>query len=631
MAGATYFWSGPNGFTSNVQNPSIPNASAAYDGTYTLVVSNSASGCSGITTTTKVSVSQVTVAGTLSGATTVCANNHSGTLSLTGYTGIIVRWESSSTGAGPWATIQETTSTLSYNDLGQSTWYRAVVKSGVCDEKISNFVKITVDDNTVGGRIAGATGVCDLTNTGVLTLTEYTGTVQRWQSSTDNGAIWTDVNHNGVQYTFQNLSVTTQFRAVVKNGTCDEAYAIPATVTVHPLPQVSFSAPTVCNGLPTVFSDQTTLVIGSVATWSWDFGNGSGSTVRNPRHTYSEAGTYSVTLTATTNKGCSATSSQSVTVASVPEVDFTFSTVCQGGPTIFRDVTALPVGTVQSYAWDFGDGAVSSDKDPSHQYAAPGQYTATLTVTSDAGCQESITQTVTVYPRATLDFTFTNACLGDRIAFRNNSNILTGSVRYRWDFGDGTTSTSINPEHIYATAGTYTVRLESTSDQGCIDFITRDVTVYPEPTAAFDFEDVCKNAPAVFTNQSVVSSGILSYRWDFGDGTISTQESPVHDYAAPGTYEIVLVVETDQGCTASVREKIDVYPGPPPTSTSATCAMGQRSRLKITPLARSTVYNFSGTLATVVSPRWPTPRIPTPLPVSTRCRLPSGRAVSVRT
>jgi gliding motility-associated-like protein len=565
VSGGTYFWTGPNSFSSTAQNPTISNASAAYSGTYTLTVSASASGCAAIVTTTDVTVFPQTVAGTVSGAAQVCEGSNSGSVMLSGQTGNVVRWESSTTGGAPWSTINETTTNLAYTNLNVTTYYRAVVKSGVCNEQYSNSVKIQVDPQTVAGRVSGSAEVCSGTNSGLLTLTEYTGSVLNWQASADGGATYQDLSTgSGAQFTYSNLSQTTLFRAVVQSGTCALAYSEPATVLVNPLPVPVFTATTECQGNATQFTNSSTVSSGSITSYNWDFGDGTGSTVRNPRHTFTEAGTYTVTLEVTTAKGCQERFTENVTVNYVPTANFTAQDVCLNSPVNFINQSTLPVGTIQSYQWQFGDGQTSTEANPSYTYSAAATYSVTLTVTSIDGCTNSVSKSVTVNPRANLNFSYNNACLGQPTRFQNNSNIKTGSITYLWNFDDGTTSTQTNPQHTFTEAGTYFVTLQSTSDQGCTDEVTEEVVVYAQPEAAFSVENVCLDTEAQFVNNSSVSdNGQLRYSWKFGDGTASSQANPTHRYARPGTYTVDLTVETaDGGCISTTQEAVEIYPMP---------------------------------------------------------------------
>lgn len=159
------------------------------------------------------------------------------------------------------------------------------------------------------------------------------------------------------------------------------------------------SSPTVDNTIQ--FTDQSTDSDGTIASWFWDFGDGLTSTLQNPTHQYSAAGTYTVTLTVTDDDGATNSTSQNITVTAInfpPTTNFTYS---PGSPTTddtiqFTDSSTDPDGTIVSWSWDFGDGGTSTLQNPTHQYSSTGAYTVTLTVTDDNGMTDNYSKSVTV-------------------------------------------------------------------------------------------------------------------------------------------------------------------------------------------------------------------------------------------
>ena len=153
-----------------------------------------------------------------------------------------------------------------------------------------------------------------------------------------------------------------------------------------------------------------------------------------------------------------------------------------------------------TYSWSFGDGNTSTATSPTNVYAASGTYTVKLVVTSNNGCKDSVSQTVTVYPKPTPGFTVNTAaqCVnGNSFTFTNTSTISAGTMTYSWSFGDGNTSTATSPTNVYAASGTYTVKLVVTSNNGCKDSVSQSVTVYPKPTPAFTINTA---APVSYTH-----------------------------------------------------------------------------------------------------------------------------------
>ncbi|MBL6915355.1 MAG: PKD domain-containing protein, partial [Planctomycetes bacterium] len=183
---------------------------------------------------------------------------------------------------------------------------------------------------------------------------------------------------------------------------------------------------------------------------AWDFGDGSGSSEENPTHIYTEAGTYSVTLTVNGRGGsdtqiCSAC----ITVEHpAPVAGFTPSTT-SGIYDLPVTFTSTSTGEISSLAWDFGDGATSSALNPTHTYTEAGTYTVTLTASGPGGDDAEICSAcITVeHPAPVAGFTpsTTSGIYDLPVTFTSTS---TGEISsLAWDFGDGGTSSELNPTH----------------------------------------------------------------------------------------------------------------------------------------------------------------------------------------
>ncbi|WP_437823735.1 Ig-like domain-containing protein [Tenacibaculum mesophilum] len=184
--------------------------------------------------TATITVDPTSVGGSIAGSTNVCTGTNSTTLTLSGQTGNIIRWESSTDNFTTDTDIANTTTTLTATNLTTTTQYRAIVQSGACAEATSATATITVDPTSVGGSIAGSTNVCTGTNSTTLTLSGQTGNIIRWESSTDNFTTDTDITNTTTTLTATNLTTTTQYRAIVQSGACTEATSATATITVDP-------------------------------------------------------------------------------------------------------------------------------------------------------------------------------------------------------------------------------------------------------------------------------------------------------------------------------------------------------------------------------------------------------------
>jgi len=269
------------------------------------------------------------------------------------------------------------------------------------------------------------------------------------------------------------------------------------------------------------------------ATYYWDFGDGNSSTEQNPSHTYAAPGVYNVCLT-TTGPCASDGECHSVTVCTNPVA--AYGTMITGQSIIFTDNTT---GTVDSWAWDFGDGNTSTIQSPAHTYSSPGTYNVCLIVFNSCGDSDTICQTISVCGPVLPNFNANSTNLTS-----NFTDQSVGAVSWSWDFGDGNSSTDQNPSHTYTSEGTYNVCLTATNSCGTSNMTCQTITVCAELTAGFNQTD---NGLDLDFTDATTGSGI-SWFWDFGDGNSSTLQNPSHTYSSTGTYNVCMIVQNM--CTA---------------------------------------------------------------------------------
>jgi gliding motility-associated-like protein len=268
---------------------------------------------------------------------------------------------------------------------------------------------------------------------------------------------------------------------------------------------------------------------------------------------------------------CKDTLSIVITHQPKPIADFRYTKVCNGNPTQFTDTSLTAAGTINSWAWDFGDGStVNTNQNPSHIYASAGNYTVTLIAHNNFECADTITKSVKVYYNPVADFTFSNVCFKDSMYFNNTSSvdISTSIGSYLWSFGDGSSSSSLkNPSHDYASAATFLVTLLVTTIDGCTDVKNSSVKVFDPPISAFTASNTCLLDSARTTNASLnpAVGTIANWSWNFGDGSPlnSTLWNPSHLYATPGNYQITLITHSSNlGCPDTLTDSIHVFPMP---------------------------------------------------------------------
>lgn len=308
-------------------------------------------------------------------------------------------------------------------------------------------------------------------------------------------------------------------------------------------------------------------------TYYWNFGDGSAQVVTKTAtisHTFTSVAVFTVRLIAEDSSTCNIRDTSYVNIRVgdnelYPAFTYAKLPPCESLTMQFTNTSTLNAGSFgpKSFVWDYGDG---SPKDTTgfgprtHTYAAPGTYIVKLAIydTSFCNAPDSVVQEIRLNAQVVAQFeTDPLGCVPYTAVFDNTS--LAGTD-FLWDFGDGATSTLSSPTHLYASTGTYNVRLIATDTSTCNRVDTSDyfsITVVANPTAAFTWgpNPPTENTPVSFSNQSV---GASRYEWSFGDGETSTLTNPTHQYNATGRYTAMLVAYNDVGCSDTAQLDVDV-------------------------------------------------------------------------
>jgi PKD repeat protein len=305
--------------------------------------------------------------------------------------------------------------------------------------------------------------------------TDADGTVTGWLWAFGDGSTSTERNPShdyGESGTYSvTLTVTDdQGSSDIVSNQVTATAAAPANAS----PRAEFTVS--CAELTCTFTDQSTDSDGTIASWHWDFGDGATSTQRSPSRRYATAGQYTVTLQVTDDEGATGTRSHPANPTAPPTPNdpprAEFEVTCQDLQCTFVDRSTDDDGTVASWSWNFGDGSTSSERNPSHTYAAGGRYDVLLMVTDDDGAADTKTHPAdpTAPPTQSNEpphADFDIHCDHLTCAFVDKSKDDDGTIVSRqWEFGDGSSSTDQNPTHTYGTPGHYTVLLTVTDDDG---------------------------------------------------------------------------------------------------------------------------------------------------------------------
>ncbi|MBI3501887.1 MAG: PKD domain-containing protein [Bacteroidetes bacterium] len=357
----------------------------------------------------------------------------------------------------------------------------------------------------------------------------------------------------------------------VSNGSSSNTLIKVNYINVYNKPAAGFTMTddTVCIGETVTFTDATVISPGGapIGTWAWNFGDGNNASVTVPSvtHPYTTAGNYPVSLIVTDTNGCTGNIVQNIVVVPKPSASFSATPTSKCTPPLVVSFTNTSTYTGSTtFTWYFGDGSNSASTNPSHTYTASGTYNVSLVV-HQGGCTDSITLTnyITIQNiAASFVATPTVICTGQTVTFTNTS--VPAAVSANWNFGDATTSATINPSHTYTAAGTYTVTMTATDASGCTGTIKNTIVVNQTPTANFIADTMVACSVPFTVNFTNTSTGGATYSWNFGDGNTSTLQNPTHTYTATGTYNVTLTVTNANGtCNATITKNAFILISPP--------------------------------------------------------------------
>ena len=528
-SGLTFLWNFGDGSTSNAQNARYRYKSA---GTYNVKFRISLPG--GF----KDSITKVVVFNIRSTPNFTATNNcFPGTTTFTHSSANFasLAW---SFGDGTTSTTTTSSFTKTYSTAGTYSAKLVSTSSFGCKDSLVRSVSVfskPAASFSVGNNCVGFATTFNNASSGATTYSWNFG-----DASTS-----TNVNPSYTYGTSGTYSV--KLKVTSSNGCVD---SISNNVTIFPNPIAGFTTANVCKGFQSSFTNTST----GAASFNWNFGNGNTSTLANPTYTYPTAGTYSVTLTATSSNGCSRSITQSYTVNNTPTAAYTASNVCVGSSITFNNTST----GASSSTWSFGDATTSTTTSPTKTYASAGTYSVKLAISNSFGCKDSVTRSVTVFTRPIVAFTSADRCLGTSISFTNQT---TGANAFVWDFGNGRSTAATSPDYTYPAAGTYSVKLIAFTANGCKDSLSKSVSVFANPALGFSASPnpICRGGVMSFAN---TTTNAVSYNWAFGNGNTSTLTSPSNIYNTAANYNVKLVARSSNGCRDSIFRTVTVWPRP---------------------------------------------------------------------
>ncbi len=436
----------------------------------------------------------------------------------------------------------------------------------------SYTVKLTVE--TVGGCNRFATiqkniileskPVADFTNTSTcigkpVSFTDNSstafGNITAWYWDFGDGT--SSVLQNP-QKTFTTAGAYEVRLVVVSSSVCVSDTA-KRNIIIGAAPTAGINATSGCINKIISIQDASAITGDNITRWYWSLGNGNTSVEQNPAIIYSAPGSFSIKHVVESGGGCiSDTAIATVSIESIPIAGIKVMDGCEGQAVQFFDSSSIDFGAITKWNWEFGDGNISIQQNPSFTYAIPNNYTVKLSVASANGCvSDTVSKTILIGGMPVVEFTNTEACIGKQIQFTNNTSLSFGTISgYEWNFGEGPVSAEVDPVHTYNHAGDFVATLKAVTANGCE--ATASKTFHIAPVNAFAGNDT-----TVATGQPVQlhASGGKFYQWSPPDFLNSDNVfNPVATLGNDQGYRVKVI--TEEGCIAFDDILIHVLKGP---------------------------------------------------------------------
>jgi PKD repeat protein len=339
------------------------------------------------------------------------------------------------------------------------------------------------------------------------------------------------------------------------NGCTD---SITKTARQFELPKPDFNTTGGCHNADITFLNTSSLKSGESVGAYWDFGDGLLKTGNTSIYNFNSIGTKNVKIIAESGFKCKDSITKPVALIEAPIAEFSFDQLCDKTPTTFENKTSQPTGVGINYQWNFGDGKLSNDENPVHQFTNASNYVVGLTAIGSNGCRSSKSQTLTVKVQPLAAFSVTDGCTNKELDFFNNSTSNVPGSTYSWNFDDGNTSDVFSPKHIFANAGNYKVTLTASREE-CKSILEKEITIKESPVCGFRFEQSKENLREFKFIPNVET--YKEYRWRFDNTGTSNQVSPTHIFPiANRNYAVRLDVTSENGCDCR-QDDVNVFSG----------------------------------------------------------------------
>ncbi len=370
-------------------------------------------------------------------------------------------------------------------------------------------------------------------------------------------------------------------------------YSDTIVVSVDSFPQnASLGADTtLCAG------NSISLVEGNGESFLWSTGDTTNSITINNNGQY--------WLIATDSTGCVAYDTINITIQGLAPVPaFSYNTTCLGDSTFFTDSSYVNDNSnIIAWQWDFGNSGTSTNQNPATLFLSDSIYTVQLSVETDSGCYNTITQDIKIHSLPVASVALPNLCSNTNLVFTDSSYSGDGNiVDWYWDFGNTDSSILSNPVYSYNNAGTYIISLTVKTEYGCTMSDTQEVEIKESPVAKFSYTNSCIGKTVYFTDNSVynISHPVINWYWNFGNGQYSYDANPHTVYNSENIYQVEFVIQSLNSCSDTIIKDISVHPVPVAFFTdSIICAGSQHQFTDSSSISSGAIISWEWNLPSV--------------------------------
>lgn len=383
-----------------------------------------------------------------------------------------------------------------------------------------------------------------------------------------------------IEHSFANNGTFSVKLKITSNFNCIDS--IVKDIEILPMPDISFTvnnADQCFRGNQFDFVDNSTNNFGILRANKWDLGDGTiVNNSTNHSHAYLTEDVFDVKLMIEAENGCKDTSILAVTTFPHPSADFVINDDEQcinNNKFDFSNNTSISVGSFTNrfyYGDNTNSGFVAFNAVATKRYTKDTTYNIMMVSYSDKGCTDTAIKSITIHPKSVTNFTVDNdlQCRTNNIFnFNSAVSVKYGTYTLSWTFGNGNVAGNVpTASQSYTNAQVYTVKLFSTTNNGCLDTATRTLRVLGMPVADFDFnyDNHClRNNDFQFSQKTTVAGGAtMNHKWFYGDGdSLVNSTSAQKTYANANTFEVKLISRTNLGgCSDTFAKNVIVHPMP---------------------------------------------------------------------